>query len=167
VAARTHLSHRGCARRTWAPSCDPGDLQQPQPSEGHSEPGQEQRSARLDSSADTQTHAKTRRKNRATHFGGDIFPFRRHSVLFIYIVREPDSQPRRTNCVSARGGRTCSAEGGKHTKTHAKRLPFSRPPSFISCQFLFFFLFFFLANYFLLPNQEPGPDPPAPRMKEN
>lgn len=42
-------------------------------------------------------------------------------MLFIYIVCEPDSQPRRTNCVLARGGRTCLAgETLKHTRKDSR-----------------------------------------------
>lgn len=42
-------------------------------------------------------------------------------MLFVYIVCEPDSQPRRTNCVLARGGRTCLAgETLKHTRKDSR-----------------------------------------------
>lgn len=45
--------------------------------------------------------------------------------------------------------------GRGNTETHAKRLPFCRPPSFISCQFFFFFLRFISC----CQNQEPGTEP--------
>ncbi len=65
---------------------------------------------------------------------------RRHGALFIYIVREPNSEPRWTNCFLTRRGRT-SLAGGKHTKTHAKRLSSCRPPVFDFPSVLFFFSF--------------------------
>lgn len=105
MAARTHFSRRGCARRTWDPSCVPGDLQHPQPCAGDPQPGQEQRSPCLDSSSETRTHAQTRSHahtlSRHHTFEGRSFLFlerlaEKQRVSFIYIVCEPDSHPRRT-----------------------------------------------------------------------
>lgn len=85
----------------------------------------------------------------------------RHSVLFIYIVWEPDSQPRRTNCVLTRRARTSLALGKTHQNPREKdSRPVAPPhPATTTSSLCYFLSFFFLAIYFLLPNQEPGTEP--------
>lgn len=69
----------------------------------------------------TDTHTNTHTQNKHYTFRRWYSSFLRHKVLFIYIVCEPDSQPRRTNCVLARGGRTCLAgETLKHTRKDSR-----------------------------------------------
>lgn len=143
MAAPTHLSRRGCARRTWDPSCVPGDLQHPQPSAGDPQPGPEKRSPRLDSSSETytNTHTHTHTKQ-APLISEAIFPLPRYTCgdtacyLFISCVSLTVSRGGQ-NCVLARRGRTSLA--GENTPKHAKRLSFCRPlvflfpVSFFSC----------------------------------
>lgn len=106
----------------------------------------------------THSHARIRTQNKQSAFQRWSFSSprasRRRSVLFIYIVCEPDSQPRRTNCVSARRARTSSA--GENTPKHSRKdsRPVANPPVF-----WFPVSFFFLRFISCCLTRNPGLSP--------
>jgi len=135
VAARTHLLRRGCARRTWDPCCVLGIFSNPQPSGGDLSPA-------WSSTQPAWTLPLTPHWRTSPNFRGDL-----SSRRVIYLYPDPDSHPRRTNCVLTRRGRTCLA--GEHTPKNTR----GNTPV-LSSLFLFYFLLAFFSTF--LSNQELG-----------